>query len=423
MEAYIINLIIYQTLLIPVMFLSLLFYILTLISIKFKHIPYKFKQIPDIDLPTVTVQIPVYNDPVAVRCIKKCLNFDYPKNKYDIVIADDSNDGMTTKIIKNFIKGKKNVKLITRNNREGFKSGALNNATKYSNGEIIVIFDSDFIPKKDFLRKIVSPLVTDNKLAFVQSRMDYINYNHNIISKFAAALLMIYHNCIMPISSRLNTVFFCGTHGAIRKSVLLECDGWNENSITEDADLSMKIFDKGYTSLYVSNLKVAGEVPFTLKSFLKQQMRWSYGITRVFMDHWRKIFFGKFSLSQKSMLVFLTMGHVMTLFVVGAFVSGQLGWILTPPKPFTFYDLLNFLIVIGYTSGFVSIGALALHRDNKIKDFFRLFGASMVIGMVLSFANLVSFGKAIVGIRHGWVRTPKMASVAILEFFKRLLLR
>ncbi len=424
MEAYIINLIIYQTLLIPIIFFSIFYYILGFTAI-FVSLPrYKFSRVRDDDLPTVTIQIPVYNDPVAVRCIKKCLQFDYPKDKYHIIVADDSTDETTKKIIDDYVKGHKRVRVVRRGTRTGYKPGALNHILPFSNGEIICMFDSDFIANRKFLRKLVTPFVKDKNIAVVQSRMDFTNYNTNIVSKFAGVLLMIYHNCIMPINNRINTVFFCGTGGAIRKSVLLDSGGWNDKSVTEDADLSVVLLEKGYRHVYMHNLVASGEVPFTLVSFLRQQTRWAYGITRVFVEHWRQILFSKnFTVSQKGMITFLTTSYVMTPIVVMIAISGQLGWILTPPKPLQWSDLTRFLITFLYTSGFVFIGTIAIYRAGRLGDFFKLFVASFIIGVILSFTNMLAFFKAVLGMKSGWVRTPKMGSIFILEMFKGLFRR
>ena len=154
--------------------------------------------------------------------------------------------------------------------------------------------------KFPFLKKIVKPFFQDEKIAIVQSRMGYINHNQNFITKLSSTLLMTYHHFYCPFSSKLGISFFCGTHGAIKKDVLIEAGGWNEKNLTEDAELSIKIFKKGYKSVYLPNLKVRGELPFTFEAFIKQQMRWTYGMTRTFMDNARSIWFGgHFSLSQK----------------------------------------------------------------------------------------------------------------------------
>ena len=216
MGIYEINLLIYNLTLIPVIFLSTVYFIIIIANILKKN-TLRFPVPKNADWPLVSVQIPVYNDPVAVRCVKKCLQFNYPKDKYEIIVADDSNDGVTSKLLKTF--GNK-IKLIKRRSREGFKAGALNNAMKYSNGEIIVIFDSDFTPHKNFLKRIISPFLYDEKISIVQSRMGFLNSDYNIVTKFASTVLMIFHHFICSFNDMIGTPFFCGTHGAIRRKAL-----------------------------------------------------------------------------------------------------------------------------------------------------------------------------------------------------------
>src|SRR3989338_5652458 len=151
MEAYLINLLLYNAFLVPVIFFSVLYYMLAFTSFFVKAPRYSFPDVKDGQLPDVTIQIPVYNDPVAIRCIKKCLKFNYPKNKYEILVADDSTDEVTKKIIDNFVAGKKIVKVFRRGTRDGYKPGALNYILPHTKGDIIVVFDADFIPKKNFL--------------------------------------------------------------------------------------------------------------------------------------------------------------------------------------------------------------------------------------------------------------------------------
>jgi len=421
MEAYLINLAIYQALLLPIIFFSILYYVLGFTTLFISMPRYRFPKIRDEDLPSVTVQIPVYNDPVAIRCVKKCLQFNYPKNKYDIIMADDSTDEITKNIIDDFAGRHASVRVVRRGGRKGYKPGALNYILPQTKGDIICLFDSDFVPKKNFLRKLVAPFVQDENVAVVQSRMSFTNYNTNIISKFAGTLLIMYHNCIMPIGSKLNAIFFCGTGGAIRKDILLKAGGWNDKSITEDADLSVVLLEKGYKHVYMHNLTCAGEVPFTLKSFLVQQTRWAYGMTRIFVERWKTIFFSKnFTLSQKGMITYITTGYVVAPIVVLVAITGQLGWILTPPKPFLISDILNFMLMFAYTSGFIFLGVIGIKRDGKIGDFFKLLLAAFTIGIVLAFTNMIAFFKAVLGMKSGWIRTPKMANLSILQFFRKL---
>jgi cellulose synthase/poly-beta-1,6-N-acetylglucosamine synthase-like glycosyltransferase len=370
--------------------------------------------------PSVTIQIPVFNDPVAIRCAKSCLKFDYPKDKFDIIFADDSRD-VTKKVIDNFVKKHPNkIRVFRRNTREGFKSGALNNVLKHSKGDIIVIFDSDFVPSRKFLKGIVKPFFEDDKIAIVQSRMGYINHNQNFITKLASTFLMIYHNFYCPMSGKMGITFFCGTHGAIRKDVLLEAGGWNERNITEDAELSIKIFKKGYKSVYLPNLKVKGELPFTFEAFVRQQMRWTYGMTRTFIDNAKSIWFGnRFSLSQKALMTYLTFGGLIFPFVVVMTIAGLLGMITGTPHPITLEELLNTFKNFAITSGFFIISFIALKRENKLSLYKSSFFSTLTVGIVLSIFNAVALLRAIFNRPMIWYRTPKFGSIRIMELFKK----
>ena len=253
--------------------------------------------------------------------------------------------------------------------------------------------------------------------------MGYLNYGQNIVSRFAGLCMMVYHNCVMPINSRLGTVFFCGTHGAIKRRMLERLGGWNEKSVTEDADLSVKSMDLGYRHVYLPNLRVAGEVPFTLGSFLKQQKRWAYGTTKTFMDNWKRILTGNFSLIQKVMLVLLLSGYAITPLVVGAGISGQLSWILTPPKGITVSNIFSFLWLFLISSGFLSLCAIGLHREGKGRDIFKMILPILTLGLILSASNTIAFFRALSGRKAEWVRTPKFGSLSILKIFQWLFRR
>ena len=418
MEINSLSILIYETALLPVVFFSVLCYIIAIYDLFSKK---NYKTYPNPSTwPSITIQIPVYNDPVAIRCMKSCLKFDYPKDKFEIVVADDSTDGTKNVIDKFAKKYPEKIRVFRRNTREGFKSGALNNVLKYSNGDIIVIFDSDFVPPKTFLKKVVKPFFDDKKIAIVQSRMGYINHNQNFITKLASTLLMIYHNFYCPASSKMGISFFCGTHGAIRKDVIIEAGGWNENNLTEDAELSIKIFNKGYKSVYLPNLKVRGELPFTFEAFIRQQMRWTYGMTKTFMDNAKSILFSnRFSLSQKALITYLTFGGLIFPFVVVMTIAGFLGMITGVPHAPTIGELLNTIKNFAITSGFFVVAFIALKKENKLSMFKSSFFSTLTVGIVLSIFNTIALFRAIFNQPMIWYRTPKFGSIKIIELFKK----
>ena len=404
------NAIIYNTFLIPVIFFSILFYFFAITTILTGKVRMVYRKPKDAEWPSITVQIPVYNDPIAVRCIKKCLKFDYPKDRYHIIVADDSTDSKTRNALDRFVRGKKSVRLVRRKNREGWKAGALNNILPISRGEYIVMFDADFIAPRNFLKKIVSPFFTDDRIAIVQSRMGYANSDYNSITKFASLSLMIFHHVIMPLNSKMKTVMFCGTHGAIKKSVLVEMGGWNTISVTEDADLSLKMLLAGYRTIYLPNLRARGEVPWTLDSFLKQQTRWTYGQTRAMADNVRNILSSSnLIFRQRFMLLFSLLAYIVIPFIIVTAITGQLGWVINNPKPFELSDFLNFMFTFLLTFGYGTMGAVALAREGKIKKSPKIILLVFPLGIIMSVTNLIAFLKAILNRPLTWVKTPKFS--------------
>ena len=173
MEPHDIALFVYNLALLPIVFFSILFIILALLNI-FIDRRKENKLVELKELPFITVQIPTYNDPVAERCIRHCMEFDYPKDKYEIIIADDSTNLETQNILARFEEQNLGfVKCIHRDHRKGFKAGALKNSMKCAKGDFIVIFDADWMPGKDFLGNVIKPF-SDPKVAIVQTRRDSI---------------------------------------------------------------------------------------------------------------------------------------------------------------------------------------------------------------------------------------------------------
>lgn len=361
----------------------------------------------------VSIIIPTYNDPVVERCVKSCLKQDY-KN-FEILIADDSTDEKTRKIIDGLKCDR--VKVIRRNNRKGFKAGALNNALKYAKGEIILIFDADWIIGKDFIKRIVKEF-NDEKVAIVQAKQDFIGYNKTSISKFAYLLMSVYYNIFVPFFSFFGVTFSGGTATAIRKSVLMEVGGYNEKSLAEDTEVSVRIICKGYKTVYLKNLKAKGELPYKLTHFLKQQGRWVYGTTRAFLDNIGTIFKSNISLTKKAIITFSTFSHVFQPLILFFFVFGQLALLTGNPKPLTIEDVKNTIVTFALTAGFLSLAIYNSIINKRIK-IYEAFLLSIFLGSLFLFFNTFNFFKAIFVKSDKWFKTPKHGNTkSIWKFFR-----
>ena len=401
------SLLLYNITLIPIIFFSFIFLLFALISLIIGNEEEEVKSPHLSKVPFVSVQIPVYNDDCANKCVEMCEEFDYPKDRYEIIIVDDSTNRKIAGMLKGYAeRNPALVKYIHRDNRDGFKPGALKNAMSITKGELIAIFDSDWRPEKNFLRRIVKPFIEDDRVAIVQAKQGIVNLNTNLISRFAGYLLIILHEVFMPIHNRANTVFFCGTGGAIRRDAIEKAGGWNTGSITEDADLSVKILLKGYKSVYV-NMPIPSEVPVTFEGFIKQQMRWCYGLTRVFFDNIKGIFSRKLSNKQRTMIMFSTLGNITAPLVLLMTIFGMLGWFMGAPTLFKWGDIITFLSKFLYTSGFLALGILALYRRKQMKDFSYLLLASFSVSLVLLAFNSFAFIRATINKPLFWYRTPK----------------
>ncbi|MCK4491177.1 MAG: glycosyltransferase, partial [Candidatus Altiarchaeales archaeon] len=262
MDIHTISFFLFNLFLIPVSFFSFIYYMLALRSVFEKEEKVKEtvkEEIKEEDLPYVTVQIPTFNELVAIRCAEDCLKFDYPENKFEVIIGDDSDDPVVSKAIDNFAqKHKGRVKVTRRGDNKGFKPGNLNHMLKFSQGEIIVIFDSDFVAPRNFLRKMVRPFMEDDAVAGVQAEWDFLNEETNYVSKLSSTLLVFYYSIIVPVNKRVSVPFLFGSGEAVRKDVLLKLGGWKDGSLTEDTEFSIRLFKEGYKIIYRDDVKVWG---------------------------------------------------------------------------------------------------------------------------------------------------------------------
>ena len=232
--------------------------------------------------PAVTVQLPIYNERYVIeRLIKCCLKFDYPPEKLEIQVLDDSTDGTTQIVAECIERLRKTTKIklahLTRRSRTNFKAGALVIGTAQASGEFLAIFDADFVPQPEFL-KMTIPRFSKSNIGCVQTRWGHLNYDHSLFTKLQA----IGHDGHFVIEQHAKcssdfTLNFNGTGGVWRRECIQEAGDWSGDTLAEDLDLSYRAQLKGWKIDYLRDVVVNAEVPLSISAFKKQQARWAKG--------------------------------------------------------------------------------------------------------------------------------------------------
>lgn len=353
--------------------------------------------------PMVTVHVPVYNDLVVVRLLEALAKQDYPH--YEVIVADDSTDERVRRAIDEVVRRfPEKIKVIRREHRRGFKAGALNNVLKYSKGEIIVVFDADFDPPKNFLREIVKPF-SDPNISYVQARWDFENLDENIITLFSGVTLLVYHHLIYPLKNRTGVFYLSGTAMAIRKKVLEELGGWDESNITEDAELSMRMASAGYRGVYLPNLSALNQLPFTLKNFVRQQKRWFVGMLDALSKNWKRILFSKeLTVPQKLVMLLIPLLSLTYILTALMLLISLLFWILRIPL----FDTTTAYLLVLLLSGYLFSAYVALREIERTDLFPKFVVASYILGPFLSLVNSVAFISLIFAkVKPYWYVTQK----------------
>jgi cellulose synthase/poly-beta-1,6-N-acetylglucosamine synthase-like glycosyltransferase len=232
--------------------------------------------------PTVVTQLPMYNEKtVAVRVIEAAAAMDYPVSKHEIQVLDDSNDetvGIVDETVARLRKKGINVNIVRRPDRVGFKAGALQYGLTQTTAEFVAIFDADFVPLTDFLKKSICFFIGRPKLGLVQGRWAHLNSKASLITR-GQAMGIDGHFMVEQAARSWNGLFmnFNGTAGIFRREAIESSGGWHHDTLTEDMDLSYRMQLKDWETEYVPELEVPAELPEDINAFKNQQFRWAKG--------------------------------------------------------------------------------------------------------------------------------------------------
>lgn len=244
--------------------------------------------------PVVTIQLPIYNEMyVVARLIKAVTCLEYPRDKLQIQVLDDSTDETTIvarKLVKHYQAQGFDIDLIHRSTRQGFKGGALREGLRRAKGEYIAIFDADFAPTPDFLLKTIPYFLHDSQLGVIQTRWGHLNADYSAFTR-AQAIALDGHFAIEQAARHRAGLFmnFNGSGGIWRKACILHAGNWQDDTVCEDLDLSYRAQLAGWRFLFLPDVTAPAEVPPQVHAFKRQQFRWAKGSIQCTLKLWKQV--------------------------------------------------------------------------------------------------------------------------------------
>jgi len=363
--------------------------------------------------PRVTVQLPIYNERYVIeRLIEAVAQFDYPRELLEIQVLDDSTDE-TQQVARDCVERYRGLGLpisyIHRDNREGFKAGALQEGLKSASGEFIAIFDADFIPPADFLRRTV-PYFADPKLAMAQARWSYINRHYSPLTEVEAILLD--GHFVVEHSARFRSGLFFnfnGTAGIWRRAAIEDAGGWQHDTLTEDTDLSYRAQLRGWHFVYLPEIECPSELPVEMNAFKSQQARWAKGLMQTAKKILPRVMRADVPGAVKAEAKFHLTANISYPLMV------FLSIILLPAMIVRFYQGWFQVLVIDlplFVASTCSISSFYLTAERALypktwKRTFLYLPFVMAVGIGLSVRNALAVLEAIFGVKSDFVRTPK----------------
>jgi len=377
------------------------------------------------DYPHVTVQLPLYNEKfVAARIIDTAAKFDYPQAKLQIQVIDDSTDESVIIVAERIAHYKArgfDIDHIRRENRQGYKAGALADAMDSVKGEFIAIFDADFIPKPDFLLKII-PFFKDKGVGLVQSRWTYLNTQANRLTKLQSVMLDAHFGIEQVTRYGQGLCFnFNGTAGVWRKETILDAGGWKSDTLTEDTDLSYRAQMRGWQFVYRPDICSPSEIPENMKVFKVQQHRWAKGTIEVMKKLLPTIWKSGLPLKTKAEATLHLSANItyLLMFIDSLFfllpsvhIREQMG-----PNLLAWLDIPIFAFASLSHAYFFLSGQKRLH--GKMIDKLLTMPALLATSIGLGVNNGRAVIEALIGYKTGFARTPKTGNAAHTNLFQK----
>jgi len=364
------------------------------------------------ELPTITVQLPLFNELYVVdRLLKAVTAIDYPREKLEIQVLDDSTDEtvrVAEAVVAKYAEQGFDIHYIHRADRTGFKAGALENGNKFAKGELLAIFDADFVPKPDCLRKLVD-FFTDPMVGCAQMRWSHINGNYNLLTRLQTIMLDGHFVVEQTTRNRTGGFFnFNGTAGIWRRRAIEMSGGWQHDTLTEDTDLSFRAQLMGWKFVYLLDEVAPAEIPVDINAFKAQQRRWAKGVMQVGLKLYPRIWLAPLPLRVKLEMFFRLTGNISyPLMIIASFLQFPL-LLVRYNQPFYHLMVLDLpLLFFSSISVVLFYGSAVWYLDEKRAPRLLHLPLVMGLGIGLAFSNARAVLEALLGVKSEFVRTPK----------------
>jgi len=377
-----------------------------------KFVPTPAGKFTEEDLPRITVQLPLFNELYVVdRLLKAVTAIEYPREKLEIQVLDDSTDEtvkVAEAVVAKYAEQGFDIHYIHRMDRTGFKAGALENGNKFAKGELLAIFDADFVPKPDCLRKLVD-FFTDPSVGCAQMRWAHINGNYNLLTRLQTIMLDGHFVVEQTTRNRTGGFFnFNGTAGIWRRQAIEMSGGWQHDTLTEDTDLSFRAQLMGWRFVYLLDEESPAEIPVEINAFKAQQRRWAKGVMQVGLKLYPRIWRAPLPLRVKLEMFFRLTGNISyPLMIVASFLQFPL-LLVRYNQPFYHLMVLDLpLLFFSSISVVLFYGTAVWYLDDRRAPRLLHLPLVMALGIGLAFSNARAVLEALLGVKTEFVRTPK----------------
>ncbi|MBN2108930.1 MAG: glycosyltransferase family 2 protein [Deltaproteobacteria bacterium] len=363
-------------------------------------------------LPRVTIQLPVYNELYVIeRLILAAAALEYPRELLEIQVLDDSTDD-TSHIARQLADELRDsgytITYLHRGQRTGYKAGALAAGLSLASGDLIAVFDADFVPQPDFLKR-TAPYFADQKTGMVQTRWGHVNRSYSLLTRLQATLLDAHFMLEHTARSRSGRFFnFNGTAGMWRKRCIEDAGGWQHDTLTEDLDLSYRAQLKGWQFIYLPDTVTPAEIPVDMNSFKGQQHRWAKGGIETTCKLLPHILAGSQPLRVKLESFFHLTGNFNYLLVVALALLTYPALVIRIERGWTHLaacDLICFAVAGLPIALYYCIASMEVEK--KWLPTFACLPLLMGLGIGLCINNGRGVFEALTGRRSAFIRTPK----------------